>query len=389
MGKIISIILAAIMIIVFVSFWEKASDANIEERVGAEYSISDESSAPLSSEDSKDIETTEDTTAVEEPVETKTGIPDKKVIMFFGGDVNLDQGYTNIEVYLDNERNIEQCFSSQLVQYLNSGDVFMLNSTFAFTDSRDFISKRYTFRADPENVDFYEKLGVDIVSLANNHVCDYGDTGLLDTLRTFDAHGISSVGAGMDLDEASRPYYLYINGIRIAFVSAMCSEKTIVTPEATESTAGVMKMYELEPFLGVVSEAREKADFVVVYAHWGLENSLVLETEQTTAAHALVDAGADVVIGSHTHTLQEVEYYNGKPIFYSLGDFWNSSVKSETAIIRVIINADGSIQYSLIPCDAGESYTAIASADSARTMIERLNLSETVSISADGTVTEK
>ena len=389
MGKIISIILAAIMIIVFVSFWEKASDANIEERVGAEYNITDESSAPLSSEDSKDIETTEDTTAVEEPVETKTGIPDKKVIMFFGGDINLDQGYTNIEVYLDNERNIEQCFSSQLVQYLNSGDVFMLNSTFAFTDSRDFISKRYTFRADPENVDFYEKLGVDIVSLANNHVCDYGDKGLLDTLRTFDAHGISSVGAGMDLDEASRPYYLYINGIRIAFVSAMCSEKTIVTPEATESTAGVMKMYELEPFLGVVSEAREKADFVVVYAHWGLENSLTLEAEQITAAHALVDAGADVVIGSHTHTIQEVEYYNGKPIFYSIGDLWNSSVKTETAIIRVIINTDGSIQYSLIPCNTGDSYTAIASSDSARAIIERLNLSATASVSADGTVTEK
>lgn len=386
MSKLISIILVAVLLIAFIAVWNTIPTST-EHEAPLETTTSDTENPDLLSSDFTADESTEET---EEIPGTETGLPTQKLVMFFGGDVNLDSTYTDLNEYLETGRNINACFSSRLLGYLANSDVFMVNSAFAFTESRDFISKRYTYRTSPLNVDFYEKLGVNVVALANDHVYDCGEAGLLDTLKTLDTHSILSVGAGMNLAEASTPLYMDVDGMRIAFVSAMRSDgaTSASAPEATETGAGVMKMYALEPFLRAISTAKENADYVVVYTHWGTEDSIILEPDQKEVAHAIVDAGADIVIGSHTHTVQEVEYYHGKPIFYSIGDL-RGTKNSEAGIVRVIINTDGELWISFIPCETIDGYTDVASPDTARAIIERLNLSDTVSISPDGTVSKK
>jgi poly-gamma-glutamate capsule biosynthesis protein CapA/YwtB (metallophosphatase superfamily) len=192
--------------------------------------------------------------------------------------------------------------------------------------------------------------GFKVVSMASNHTMDWGRDALLDSIQRMRRDGMHTIGAGEDIDEARRPAILDVQGLKVAFLG-YCS----VAPKgyyAVPGRAGVAPMraithYEaleedqpgtpakvmtwplardLEALVADVRSAQAKADAVVVSFHWGVHFIPVwIADYQPVVAHAVIDAGADAIIGHHPHVLKAIEVYRGKPIFYSLGNFAHDS----------------------------------------------------------------
>lgn len=260
----------------------------------------------------------------------------------FMGDVNLDDSWSTMTYLAQQPNGISDCFDPDLLEKMQSADLFCINSEFAFTDrGTPLDGKSYTFRSRPSNVSIYQTMGVDLVTLANNHIYDFGPEGLTDTLKTLDDAGIAHVGAGENLADASAPCYQEIQGVTVAFVNACCSEQHRFTPEATEDSSGVLLCYETDKFLQSIREARSNADYVIALVHWGTDYVYETSDSQRAAAQDYITAGADAVIGTHSHSLQGIEYYNGKPIFYSLGSCWFNDKTLETFLLELRFTGDG------------------------------------------------
>lgn len=170
------------------------------------------------------------------------------------------------------------------------------------------------FRASPEAANGLRKAGFDVLSLANNHIFDYGELAFRDTLEVLNSVGIRVVGAGLNLEEALAPAIREMDGNRIAFL-AFCNAQiaTSRSPGTAPLDSGVVR--------SAIQSARRKADWVVVSFHQGLEYSDYPTSETIAQARQMIDAGGDVVIGHHPHVLQGMEQYNNGLIAYSLGNF--------------------------------------------------------------------
>lgn len=241
-------------------------------------------------------------------------------------------------------------------------------------------------------------IGADIVSVANNHVYDYDEIGLLDTLNTLSGADMPFVGAGVNLEEARKPAYFIIGGRKIAIVAATQIERTLnYTKEATGVTPGVMKCLHPEAFCETIKEAKANADYVLVFPHWGTEGNANYGADQIALARAFVEAGADAIIGGHTHCLQTVEYMDDVPIFYSLGNFWfattgNMPADYDTGLAQIRITPEGKIEPYFIPCQFSAGVTKqLNSEDIAYSnIIDNLNgLSSTANIDKAGHITKK
>ena len=260
------------------------------------------------------------------------------ITLRFAGDINFDDDYFPMQHFQEiGAESISEVIDPEYVELMNKADVMWINNEFCYTDSGEPLAgKAFTFAADPENVKYLKELGVDVAGLANNHVFDYGEQGLLDTLATLGAAEIPYVGAGHDIKEAASPVYVKAGPLTIAYVAAERAEKVqIVTQEATEDQPGVLRCYENDRFIESIKEAAGKADYVIALPHWGTEHATELEDVQTDGARAYIDAGADAVIGAHPHILQGIEYYNGKPIVYSLGNFWFDNYELYTMVAEL------------------------------------------------------
>ena len=244
-----------------------------------------------------------------------TGVYD--FTLCFGGDVSLDENAVTTAQLDASEGDISKCISPELIEIMQEADIMCLNNEFTFSNNgAPMNGKMYTFRAKPERVSVLQDMGVDIVQLSNNHVYDYGKQALLDTFDTLEGAGIDYFGAGHNLEEAMQPVYYTLDDKVVAFVGASRAEKYKMTPQATETEPGILRCYDTELFLQAIAEADENADFVIAVVHWGTEYSYDLEEVQLTTGKEYLDAGADVIIGGHSHCLQGMEYYHGKPIIY-------------------------------------------------------------------------
>ncbi len=270
----------------------------------------------------------------------------------FVGDVSLADGSDPVKAY--QRRGLEGCFSPEILDAMRKADLMCLNSEFSFTTRGTKVEKNFNFRGDPERVHIFEDMGVDIAILANNHVFDYGEEGLTDTINTFKQSTIAGVGAGENLDEASATYYAELDGCTVAYVAGCRVEWSRQTRGATETQSGVFRTAESNALICQrIAEAREKADFVVVYMHWGMEGTSQPEPYQLATGKQLIEAGADVVVGDHPHQLQGIDFHNGKPIFYSLGNYWFSRFGKYTTLLNMELHrsADGEVRvdYRLTP----------------------------------------
>ena len=269
----------------------------------------------------------------------------------FAGDICLTEDGYVIDHYDILGGDIGLCLSEEIIAMLNEADISMINHEYPVsTRGAALEGKYYTFRAAPEREVILQQMGIDIVSLANNHIYDFGADAFYDTLDALGQAEIPYVGAGADMEEASRPVYFVAGGIKIGFVSANRSEKFIFTPEAGESSPGVVRMYDTAMMNNIIREAREQCDYLIAYVHWGTEDSKYYEEYQTAIAQEFFASGADAVIGSHPHVLQGIGYVYGKPVVYSLGDFWFNGETKYTAIVSLKVTIDGLAELSVLPC---------------------------------------
>lgn len=283
-----------------------------------------------------------------------TGAVKAAVRLLFAGDVYLSDHV--LEAY-DAAGGIDGVLSQGYQAEIQAADYFVTNEEFPFsTRGTPAPDKQFTFRVHPEKVKLMQEMGIDLVTLANNHALDYGRDAMLDTIDTLDRAGIRHVGAGKNLAEARKPAIVELNGRTFAFIGA-----TRVYPEADwaagTDSAGMFSAYDGGAQLAEeVKAAKQQADYVIAYVHWGIEREETPNEVQKSIAHRLVDAGADLVVGAHPHVLQGIEYYQGVPIAYSLGNFVFGSSIPSTALLQADVD-DAGIRLRLIPGTSAAGYT--------------------------------
>ncbi|HET7034078.1 MAG TPA: CapA family protein [Thermomicrobiaceae bacterium] len=176
----------------------------------------------------------------------------------------------------------------------------------------------FSFMTRTAGADGLVLAGVDAVSQANNHSMNFGAAGMRDTLAALDARKILHFGIGEQLDEARRPVILEAKGIKLALLGF--DGITGGTYGASDDSAGTSPLLA-DTLVADIQAVRPTADLVIPFIHWGIEYTLTPTDDQVAIAHQAIDAGADMVVGSHPHWVQGVETYHGRPIVYSLGNF--------------------------------------------------------------------
>lgn len=314
------------------------------------------------------------------PAESSADAPERAVpfhhTLCFTGDINLAEGqYTTAALDSDG---LKSCVGARLRRHMKNADILCINNEFAITDrGTPLEGKAFTFRASPLRTKVLQKLGTDVAIVANNHVFDYGETGLLDTLDALSEAGIAAIGAGKDLKSASAVHYVELEGCTVALLAASRVEWSAQTRPAAKKTPGVFyTAYDTDLLCKRVRQAKKKADYVIVCMHWGMEGTSDLEEYQTQVGSALAEAGADLVVGDHPHQLQGIHFEGEVPVFYSLGNFWFSRKEEYTMLLEVHLKGDEdgnrSLRCQVIPAWQGNARVKALKGDAQREMFDYL-----------------
>lgn len=273
---------------------------------------------------------------------------EKEAEILLAGDICI-QDY--IAGYYDKD-GIGGIVSMELRAKMLTADIMMANQEFAFSErGKPMEDKQFTFRIAPRYVSMFTDMGIDIVSLANNHALDYGREALADCFPALDNANIRYVGAGENYERAKKLEIIEVNGMKIGVLAA--SRVIPVTDwNAGTERSGMFTTYDPTALLQEIEEGKKKCDALIVYVHWGEESATFPEDYQVTMAHQYIDAGADAVIGAHPHVMQGLEYYKDKVIAYSLGNFIFTTRTGNTAMLRINFSADGTQKAQLVPVDA-------------------------------------
>ena len=219
------------------------------------------------------------------------------------------------------------------------------------------------------NVQALQTAGFDLVNLANNHAMDYEEPALLQTLDVLDQAGIAHIGAGKDITEACAPYLTEVKDVKIAWLgySEMADLFFSIDyprPMRADQDSPGIAPYDLDRILTDIKAVKDRADIIIVTVHWGVEYTDFPQDYQVEAAHQMVDAGADIIIGHHPHCIQGVEVYKHGLIAYSMGNFifdqdWSEKT-SQGLLLELELNDLGwqSAQFvpiSIIDCQPREA----------------------------------
>lgn len=185
-------------------------------------------------------------------------------------------------------------------------------------DSYTLPEKNIYLHAKPDVAKFLESIKFTNVNIANNHTMDFGVAGLVETMKAFSETKVKTVGGGLNKTASNEIHYDTVAGKKVAILGA--TDVGYSWGYATNHQAGANKI-RLEDLMPKIAEAKANSDLVIVHSHWGIEYNTDPNPRQVSIGHALVDAGADIVVGHHSHTLQPVELYNNGVIMYSLGNF--------------------------------------------------------------------
>jgi poly-gamma-glutamate synthesis protein (capsule biosynthesis protein) len=274
--------------------------------------------------------------------------PRQKLVSHGTGDVSLDPSY----IPALRANGYEWAWSG-LEGLFQRDDLTIVNHECPSPDIVAPLSKTFVFRCDPEALDEAFEAGVEVASLANNHGYDQGPEGLLDSIRNIRRAGIVPIGAGANEQEADSPAYVEVGGWKIALVGI----GEVVDPDyqvAVGDRPGTAVGHDFGRALREIREAEAAADLVFVVIHWGVELDTQPRDYQVQEAHAMIEAGADAIFGHHSHRLQPMDTYRGRPIFYGLGNFvWpRFSVEgATTAVAQVVVRPDGTITGRLLPAE--------------------------------------
>lgn len=317
------------------------------------------------------------------------------------------------------------------IEILRSSHIVFANLEGPATERGTPADKWVTLKQRPSLLAEHRKMNVTVFNLANNHMLDYGQVGLLDTLENLNREGIKHVGAGRNIREALKSALVGFDGLAVGFLgfastlpleSPAKTSRPGIAPIRVRSTHYFDPVAEMEQpgtppvtfthpceedlkqMRETVRSAKRRVDYLIVGSHWGMPFQEALLDYQVDVGHTLIDAGADLVIGNHPHRLQAVEAYRSGIVFHSLGNFlfdlpkgfkpmptkWNFwpprlgawSQSSESAIVRAVLNSRLDASIEVIPTvRRGEGYPKIADAPTSRRILSHLTeLSENLNV---------
>ena len=263
----------------------------------------------------------------------------------------------------------------QVRKELIKSDLTMVNLETPVSERGEAEHKQYAYRSHPDLIKGMDWAGIDIVTVANNHSLDYGRQAFNDTLNHLNEFNIHYVGGGLNEQQAYQHKVLNIKGKDISFV-AFSRVLPSVSWYARDNRSGLASGYQLERMYDVVKKASIHSDLTVVYLHWGKELANEPEPKEKGIAHHLIDLGADLVIGSHPHVLQGFEFYKGKLIAYSLGNFLFTTsyqkVARQSGILHVTIEPDHTQKAKLIPIILAKGTILFPKAEEKEEILKRM-----------------
>ncbi|EXJ92792.1 hypothetical protein A1O3_01345 [Capronia epimyces CBS 606.96] len=314
--------------------------------------------------------------------------------------------------------------------HVRAADSVFANLEMPFSSDGYAVEKLIPLRCAPDHAPILRDLGIDVVTVANNHGMDYGIEGLRSTLGALDRVGVSHVGGGLNVTESFAATVKDQNGTRVAYIGVTTTlpngagagpkrpglagvrvfTKFVIDTVTLDESPGMSPFVETstykpdeEVLLQAIRDAKAQADIVLVAIHWGVPHGWVassqdeIATYQQPLAHTMIDAGASAIFGHHPHVVQGVEFYRDVPIFYSLGNFifsnnivtpdanwrtypeysWNSlqrSLSNIGALAKLSWSAGKLSSCSLIPLTLPEDGEPVeATPDDAQLLLSRLN----------------
>jgi poly-gamma-glutamate synthesis protein (capsule biosynthesis protein) len=230
-------------------------------------------------------------------------------------------------------------------------DLTVINLECTPSDIGNPLDKAFVFRCPTEALPSIRANGIDVANMGNNHSGDFGKEALVDGRENLIEAGIGAVGAGRDFEEAGAPALFDLSGWKIAVVGFGG-----VAPNdgwyATADSPGMRSGDDTDSMVDAVIAAGQVADLVVVTVHWGFELDTSPRQDDIERANAMIEAGADIIFGHHSHRMQPLEMVDGAAVFWSLGNFvWphNSVASATTAVARAVVSPEGVIDACLIP----------------------------------------
>ncbi len=252
----------------------------------------------------------------EKKQEEKEEVPRNFNSVLLGGDILLEEDLLDFMDDYGTDYPLEK-----IEKDLRGYDIFFANlETPIGEEGKPVRNKPYVFMINPGYAVPVKKMNPDVVSIANNHIMDYGDAGLFSTIDWLDSCGIQHTGAGKNSAEARKPVIIKRKGVEFVFLAY--NERPPESFNAGKKKAGAASS-DINVIAADIKKYKKKTNIVLVSMHWGIEHTLYPQTYQTELAHQIINAGADGIIGHHPHWIQGIEIYKEKPIFYSLGNLLN------------------------------------------------------------------
>ncbi|NES30158.1 CapA family protein [Micromonospora terminaliae] len=290
--------------------------------------------------------------ATSAPAPTGTAAPDApvEVRLAFAGDVHFTGRTLRL---LDDP---ETAFGP-IASTLRDADLTLVNLETAVTDRGAPQPKTYHFRAPKTAFAALRAAGVDAVSIANNHVLDYGRQGLADTLGAAAEARYPVFGAGRDAETAYAPWLTTVRGLRIAVLGMSQVHDLAGSWRATDTRSGVAMAFDPVRATAAVRSARERADLVIVFMHWGVEGSSCPTGEMKTFAGRLSEAGADIVVGAHAHTLLADGWLGRTYVHYGLGNFlwYANSHSTDSGVLKLVVRGRTVVDSRFVPATVSAS----------------------------------
>jgi len=263
--------------------------------------------------------------------------------LIFAGDVMLDDGPGRLIARGGDPL-------APFAKTLKAADYRIANlETSVARSGKRLADKPYTFRAHPRTLAVL-KGRFDAVTLANNHVGDYGHKALLETMQRLDRAGIAHFGAGKNLVEAHKPLWIERNGLKIAILGY--NEFAPRAFEAGADTPGTAWSEDDHVISDIRAAKAAGADLIIPFMHWGWEYEPTASQRLQSFARRMIDEGASMVVGSHPHVTQGADVYQGKPIIYSLGNFVFDGFEAPEAklgwLLRLKLDKTGVLEWDTL-----------------------------------------
>jgi poly-gamma-glutamate synthesis protein (capsule biosynthesis protein) len=272
--------------------------------------------------------------ATASPTATATPLPDT-ITLAFGGDIHFADYLAPLATEPDG--------LASLRATLGAADLSMANLETSITTRGTQTPKEFHFRAPPSALQTLAGAGIDVVTMANNHAFDYGSVGFRDTLAARKTSPIPIVGVGATTGDAFSPATFRVGGVRIAVFGAdQVFDITLAQHRATSTSGGVAASSPVTRLRDAVAKARPRYDLVVVYLHWGGDYQTCPRTLDVATARTLEQAGADIVVGSHSHRVNGAGWLGKAYVDYGLGNFvwWRShEPDSRTGVLTLTVDA--------------------------------------------------